>query len=187
MRFRNAIFFLAAAALPALALAAEPVKSAPAEAFHRVELKPAQGAGLPYTIEVPQGWQARQVEGYPGLWIGPADAAPPQDPRLIWVRGSQISLADPDEVAANIKANDEANPQWSAPRVEVREVGGVRGLLVRMDSGEGEGARSSLTLKLPLENLAVDFVASAGRAEFEKRLPTYERILLSVRPARAAK
>lgn len=182
----TAIFPLVLAALPALALAAGPPKAPGTEVFHRVALQPAQGAPLPYTVEVPQDWEARQVEGFPGLWIGPADAKPPQDPRLIWVRGSQVSLANPDEVAANIKANDAASAQWSAPRVEVREVGGVRGLLVRMDSGEGDKARSSLTLKLPLESLAVDFVAAADHAEFEKRLPLYERILLSVRPAAPA-
>lgn len=189
MRFRHAIPSIAMAALPALGFGAEPAKPAPVESFHRVELRPSQGQGtpLPYTIEVPQDWQVLQVDGYPGLWIGPAGAKPPQDPRLIWVRGSQVSLAKPEEVVANIKANDAAQPEWSAPRVEVKEVGGVRGVLVRMDLGEGDKARSSLTLKLPLASLAVDFVASADRAEFERRLPLYERILLSVRPVAAAK
>ena len=68
----------------------------------------------------------------------------------------------------------------------MREVGGLRGILVRMDSGEGGEARSSLTLKLPFTGQAIDFVASAPRAEFERRLPLYERILLSVRFVGAA-
>jgi len=192
MRFRSTFLAFIAAAIPVSALAAPPsaasAKPAATElSFRRVELKPNQGGGmpLPYTIEVPQDWQVRQVEGYSGLWLGPADAKPPQDPRLIWVRGSTVSLAKPEEVVANIKANDAAKPEWTAPRVEVKEVGGVRGVLVRMDTGEGDKARSSLTLKLPLESLALDFVASADRADFEKQLPLYERILLSVRPAAA--
>src|SRR5215467_12107366 len=90
-----------------------------AQDFHRIELKPtaakAQGKPLPYTIEVPKDWESRQVADYPGLWIGPADAKPPEDPRLIWVRGSQVSLAEPDKVVANIKANDEKDAKWSAP------------------------------------------------------------------------
>jgi hypothetical protein len=176
MKIRHAfLWILAAAALPS-AVAAEPP-------YHRVELKPAKGAALPYTLEVPQDWQVRQVDGFPGLWIGPADAKPPEDPRLIWVRGSQVSLAKPDEVVANIKANDAAHAEWSAPRVEAREVGGVRGVLVQMESGAGDKARSSLTLKVPLQTVSVDFVASASRAEFPKMQPTYEKILLSLRPA----
>jgi hypothetical protein len=191
----RSLMICAAAALPAAAFAAPPA-SAPlsrpaasatatvAETFHRVELKAAQSIGkpLPYTVEVPRGWEVRQVDGYPGLWIGPADAKPPEDPRLLWVRGSRVSMEKPDEIVANIRANDASKPEWSAPRVEVQEVGGVRGVLVQMDTGEGDKARSSLTLKLPLANLGVDFVASAPRAEFPKREPLFERILLSVRP-----
>lgn len=165
-----------AAALPALAFAQT-------DSWRRVELKPAQGAALPYTIEVPGDWQVRQVEGTPGLWIGPAEAKPPQDARLIWVRGSNTALADPDAVARSIRESDAREAAWAAPRVEVKDLGGVRAVLVRMDSGEGGEARSTLALKVPFQTVAVDFLASAGRAEFETMLPTYERILLSVRPA----
>lgn len=180
MRIPTYFIALAAAALPAVAFAAPQPTTA---SFHRVEIKPpGQGKPLPYTIEVPQDWEVRQVSGYPGLWIGPADAKPPEDARLIWVRGSQVPLAKPDEVVANIKANDVKETDWSAPRAEVREVGGVRGVLWQMDSGTGDTARSTLTLKLPLANMAADFVASAKREEFPKMLPLYERILLSVRP-----
>jgi hypothetical protein len=70
--------------------------------------------------------------------------------------------------------------------VEVRELGGVRGVLVQMDVGEGDQARSSLILKLPFEKVSMDFAASASRAAFTKHLPLYERILLSVRPAAGA-
>jgi hypothetical protein len=179
---------LFAAALPVLACAAPaPAAPAAAEAYQRIELKGPNGKALPYTIEIPKDWQVRSEQGLPGLWLGPADAKPPQDPRLIYVRGSQVSLADPEAVAANIRANDEKEAKWTAPRVEVRDLGGVRGILVQMDTDEGAGegtARSTLTLKLPLEPMAVDFVASASRSEFAKLLPVYERILLSVRPAK---
>lgn len=179
--------FLAGSAATAQAAAATPAAAEAQAAFTRVELRPPQGGkALPYTIEIPTGWQVRQAEGIPGLWLGPADATPPSDPRLVWVRGSRVSMAKPDEVAATIRANDAKAADWAAPRLEVREVGGLRGILVRMDSGEGGEARSSLTLKLPFTGQAIDFVASAPRAEFERRLPLYERILLSVRFVGAA-
>ena len=172
-----------AAALPALAFAAPQSDQGDFPVWHRVELKPAQGKALPYTIEVPKEWSVRQVEGAPGLWIGPAEAKPPQDPRLIWVRGSSTALTDPEAVARNIRESDAKEASWTAPRVEVKELGGVRGVLVRMDTGEGETARSTLALKVPFQTVAVDFMASADRAEFEKMLPTYERIFFSLRPA----
>jgi hypothetical protein len=171
-------------------LAASLSTAAFAQEFHRIELKPAaskvQGKPLPYTIEVPKDWQARQVEGYPGLWIGPADAKPPEDPRLIWVRGSQVPLAEPEKVVANVKTNDAKDPSWSAPRVEVREVSGVRGVLIETLTGEGDKVRGTLTLKVPLANVSLDFIGSAPKAELPKMLPLYERILLSVRPVEAA-
>ncbi len=191
MKFKTLLISMACVALPALTLAAAPpVKTAtvapgkPAEGtFHRIELSAGPGKSLPYTIEVPMGWEPRQVAGFPGLWVGPADAKPPEDPRLIWVRGSMVELAEPDKVVANIKANDAADAKWSAPRVEVKEVGGVRGVLVQMSTGEGDKARTSLTLKLPLAKVSVDLVASATRAEFPQQEPLFERILLSTRPA----
>jgi len=196
MKFKTLLISMACAALPALALAAAPPATAkksatvapgkPAEGtFHRIELSAGPGKSLPYTIEVPMGWEPRQVAGFPGLWVGPADAKPPEDPRLIWVRGSMVELADPDKVVANIKVNDAHDPKWSAPRVEVKDVGGVRGVLVQMNSGEGDKARSSLTLKLPLDKVSVDLVTSATPAEFLQRAALYERILLSTRPAAA--
>jgi hypothetical protein len=191
MKLKSLFLLIACSALPALALAAPPSSATvapgkPAEGtFHRIELAAGPGKVLPYTIEVPMGWEPRQVAGIPGLWVGPADAKPPEDPRLIWVRGTMISLAEPDKLVATIRANDAADPKWSAPRVEVKEVGGVRGVLVQMDTGEGDKARSSLILKLPLEKVSVDISASASRAEFPQRLPLYERILLSARPVAA--
>src|SRR4029077_18284131 len=157
MNRKTLLLAAACLSLPALALAAPPSSTTvapgkPAEGtFHRIELAAGPGKALPYTIEVPMGWEPRQVAGFPGLWVAPADAKPPEDPRLIWVRGTMISLAEPDKLVATIRANDASDPKWSAPRVEVKEVGGVRGVLVQMDTGEGDKARSSLILKLPLE------------------------------------
>lgn len=181
---------LLSAALPALgqpAQAPAPASGASETAYRRVELKPLEGPGepLPYTVEIPADWQVRQQKEFPGLWLGPADVELPDNPNLIYVRGSLVPVADPDKVAENIRASDAKEASWSAPRVEVKDLGGVRGVLVRMDSGEGDKARSTLALKLPLSQNGVDFLASAPRAEFEKMLPTYERIFLSVRPVAA--
>jgi hypothetical protein len=69
----------------------------------------------------------------------------------------------------------------------VRELGGVRGVLIQTLSGEKDKARGSLTLKMPLANVSLDFIGSAPAAELPKMLPLYERILLSVRPVEAKK
>jgi hypothetical protein len=114
MKLKTLFLSTACSALPVLALAAPPSSTTvapgkPAEGtFHRIELAAGPGKALPYTIEVPMGWEARQVAGAPGLWIGPSDAKPPEDPRLIWVRGTMVSLAEPDKLAATIRANDAA-------------------------------------------------------------------------------
>jgi hypothetical protein len=170
---------LAVAALPAFAWQA-PVIS---PAYHRVDLKHSSGSSLPYTVEIPDGWELREDKAYPGLWLGPADAKIPSDSRLVWVRGSRTSLLDRDDAIAKIRAADEKDAGWAASVVEAKEVGGVKGVLVRMDSGEGTEARSTLALKMPFYNTSLDFMASGPRAEFEKMLPVYEQILFSVRPA----
>jgi hypothetical protein len=141
---------------------------------------------LPYTIEIPAGWQmqASKQKDIQGVFIGPLATEPEKDARMIYVRVSPASLADPEAVVANIKQSDAADDTWSAPLVEVREVGGVRGVLVRMDSGSGAEARSTLVLKMPLGQTSIDFMASAPRAEFERLLPGYQRVILSVQPVR---
>jgi hypothetical protein len=182
MHRRLLAFVLALSAAASLGAAPAPPAAA---AYHRVTLSGGPGKDLPFTIEIPKDWQMRMEQGYPGLWLGPADAKAPQDPRLIWVRGSQVSLANPEEVVKNIKANDEAKKEWTAPRVEVRDLGGLKSILVQMDTGEGDAARSTLTLKVPFGQLGLDLVASTSRAEFKKRVGQYERILLSLRPVAA--
>lgn len=168
--------------------ASPPTTAAPvASPTHRVELPGAEGKPFAYTVEIPVEWQVREVKGIPGLWLGPYGAEPPNDPRLIYVRISQTSLADPAATVAAIRANDAQQADWSAPQVEVKEVGGVRGVLVRMDSGEGDKARSTLILKLPVGRGSVDFGTSVPRAELAARRAAAEKVLLSVRPLAPAK
>jgi hypothetical protein len=169
-------------AIPGVPATAHAVPLEKAEGgYHRIGLPGAADHPFPYTVEVPAGWALKESKDSPGLWLGPADAAPPTDPRLVYVRISLANMEEPDKVAANIRANDAKSDAWTAPRVEVRDLDGVKGVLVRMDSGTGDKAHSTLALKLPLEKGGVDFMASAPRTEFEKMLPVYERILLSVR------
>jgi len=178
MSIRSCLAFVVLAFV-SLSAAAQPPA---AGGYHRIGLPSgASDRPFPYTVEVPSGWAVKESKESPGLWLGPVDANPPKDPRLIYVRISLVDLGDPEKAAANIRANDAKNDAWSAPLVEVRDLEGVKGVLVRMDSGTGATARSTLALKLPLEKGGVDFMASAPRAEFEKLLPIYERILLSVR------
>ncbi len=155
-------------------------------AARRVEI-PGGPAGkpFPYTVELPAGWQVIHGEDMPGVFLGPAGLVHPEiDPRAIYVRISPASLADPAAVVSNIKASAPADNSWTAPIVEVREVGGMRGVLVRMDSGAGVQARSTLVLKLPLGATSVDFMATAPRDEFERQLATYQRVMFSVLPVR---
>jgi hypothetical protein len=175
---------LAAAALAGLAPAAT---APPAAGFstHRIDIPSPEGKPYPYSIEVPAGWQVQSSKNVPGVFLGPPAVGEPEtDPHMIYVRVSPASMLDPEAVVANIKKSDAADDTWSARLVEVREIGGVRGVLVRMDSGTGDQARSTLVLKMPLGKTSLDFMASAARAEFERLLPGYQRVMLSVLPAK---
>ena len=146
---------LVLAALPAAAQVTgstaivQPATAPGAATMQRVELPGAEGQPFPYTIEIPAAWQVRNIEGSPGVWLGPPAADPQQDPNFVYVRISPASLAEPEKVVASIRATDAQSTGWSAPVVEVREVGGAKGVLVRMESGEGMAARTTLALKLP--------------------------------------
>lgn len=178
---------LVLAALPAAAqvtgstVVVQPSAAPSAAAMQRVDLPGSEGQPFPYTIEIPAAWQVRTIEGSPGVWLGPPAADPQKDPNFVYVRISPASLAEPEKVVASIRASDQQNAGWSAPLVEVREVGGAKGVLVRMESGEGEAARTTLALKLPLPKTSVDFMASAPSGEFEKLRPLYEQVLFSVK------
>ena len=187
MSFRRLFATAFIAMIPVVASAQAPAgKPAQPNAMQRIELPGAPGQPFPYTVDIPADWQMRQVKDVPGVWLGPKDAEPPNDPRLVYVRLSPTSMSDPAKTVANIRAADEKQP-WSAPLVEAREVNGIPGVLLRMDSGEGDKARSTLVLKLPLDGGGVDFLGSAPRAEFEKLLPSYQKVFFSVRRRDAGK
>ena len=157
---------------------AAPTPASPAPGYHRVALGLA--SPLPYTVEIPDGWEARRDGSAPGMWLAPPGVKLGEDPRFVYVRLSRSSLKDPRATVANIRKSDAADPAWSAPEVTLREVGGVSAVLVRMDRGEGPLARSTLVLKLPWDPHSVDFTASAPRAEFDRLRPTWERIFFSI-------
>lgn len=184
--FATATACAAQTTAPAAPTASSSAAAPAAATTHRIELPGAEGKPFPYTIEIPVEWQVREVKGIPGLWLGPHGAEPPNDPRLIYVRISTTSLADPAATVAAIRANDASQADWSAPLVEVREVGGVRGVLVQMDSGEGDKARSTLILKLPVGRGSVDFGTSVPRAELAARRAAAEKVLFSVQPLASA-
>jgi hypothetical protein len=174
---------LAAVVLVSLGLPAGTAAAAtPSAALHRITLPAAAGAA-PLSVEVPAEWAVREVPGVPGVWIGPPGSRPDGGGQMLQVLPSAAPLDDPERVAGAIRASDEAAQGWSAPRVEVREVGGLRGVLVQLESGEGEAARTTLALKLPAGGGSVDFLLSARRAEFERLRPLLTSILLSARPA----
>jgi hypothetical protein len=183
-RVPSLLALLAALTVCGMTAVASAAPSALPSKFRRLTLPSASPEfPFPYTIEVPEGWTARQVLNDPGLWIGPPDAKPNVDPRFIYVRISTVSLAEPEKIAAAIRENDAKDDSWTAPLVEVREVRGVRGVLVQVDRGKDAEARSSLTLKLPLPKTSVDFVGQASKGEFAKQRALYERILFSAQPA----
>jgi hypothetical protein len=161
---------------------AAPAAAAKAAATRRVPLPGADGKPVAYTIEIPASWQVHSSKDVPGVFLGPAEVSEPGDPRAIWVRDSPTPLVDPYAVVAKIKEKTATDFSWSAPVLEVRDLGGIRGVLVRMDSGSGQQARSTLVLKMPYRQASLDFMVSAPRAEFESRLPEYQRIILSVQP-----
>jgi hypothetical protein len=168
---------------PAAPAAAAKTAAAPrSAATRRVALPGSDGKPVPYTIEMPADWQVHTSKNVPGAFLGPAEVSEPGDPRAIWVRESPTPMIDPYAVVAKIKEQTAIDLSWSAPLLEVRELGGIRGVLVRMDSGSGDQARSTLVLKMPYRQASLDFMASASRAEFERRLPEYRQIILSVQP-----
>ncbi|HZF07547.1 MAG TPA: hypothetical protein VFE33_02045 [Thermoanaerobaculia bacterium] len=170
---------MAAPAWPATA----PTPAAPTAGPHRVELTGADGKPFPYTVEIPADWQIKPAPELKGAWLLPAGADPQREPRAILVRASPADLHDPEATVRTIQENDKQDDTWSAPLVAVREVGGVRGVLVQMNSGQGTQARSALTLKLPLGTTSVDLMASVPQVLFPTLRLGYEKILFSVRPA----
>lgn len=173
------LFGLLLQAAPAPEAPAAPAPTPKATGYHRVALGPLTSP-LPYTVEIPDGWEARRETSAPGVWLAPPGAKPGEDPRLVYVRLSPSSLADVRQTVANIRKSDAADASWAAPEVSIKEVNGVTGVLVRLDRGEGSEARSTLIWKLPWAPHSIDFTASAPRAEFDRLRPSWERIFFSI-------
>ncbi|HEX5757944.1 MAG TPA: hypothetical protein VF121_02015 [Thermoanaerobaculia bacterium] len=184
--------------LPAIAMRARFVVplallalAAPAAAARKparpLALPAVDGRTIPYVVVVPRDWDVRQVPGGgPGLWIGRPGARPEAEPELLHVLPSAQPFGDPQQVVAAIRAADQAAAAWSAPLVEVREVAGTRGVLMRMETGEGAAARTVLALRLPAGEGSVDFLLSARRADFARLEPLFTTVLTSLRRAEAA-
>jgi hypothetical protein len=187
MRMRSRL--LLAALLGALGLSAAvaaaggsgPRADAASGPPRRIELPAAGGQAIPFTVEVPAGWKARAVPGAPRVWVGPPSARPDGETPMLHVLVSTAPLGDPQRVVESVRAGAGGALGWTAPLAEVRAVGGLRGVLVQLDSGEGETARSTLALKLPAPRGSVDFMLSARRADFERLRPLFTSILTSVR------
>jgi hypothetical protein len=176
---------LAAALVGALGLSAAVAaggdRASANAAPRRIKLPAAAGQAIPFTVEVPAGWKARAVPGAPRVWVGPPSARPDGETPMLHVLVSTAPLGDPQRVVESVRAGAREALGWTAPLAEVRAVGGVRGVLVQLDSGEGETARSTLALKLPAPRGSVDFMLSARRADFERLRPLFTSILASVR------
>lgn len=143
------------------------------------------GAGQPYTILVPLGWQARPDIEAPGVFVGPATGDLSDVPEAILVRESEVDLSDPEEVLGNLKAHAAAG-DWTLLDGEVRDFGGTSGLWIvrRLPAGGLFGERINAVVKLPLESGSLDLVATVPAEDYTgvTRL-TIEYVLGSVRPA----
>lgn len=139
---------------------------------------------FPYTIEIPADWTVRREVPQPGIYLGPPTVDPQQYPEMIFVRWSRVDLAKPDATVANIKANDTKNDDWSAPEVSVVDVGEHKGVWVLMQypAKNDTPARTTVTLKVPIQGASIDIIGSANTAKFPELKAHFEKILRSVRP-----
>ncbi|HEY0780874.1 MAG TPA: hypothetical protein VGE98_00350 [Thermoanaerobaculia bacterium] len=151
--------------------------------LQRLQLPGVGGKPFFYTIAVPEGWMVyEEAKIAAGMWVGPPGAVA-GDPRMVYVRVATTSLASAEAAAASLRRADAADQTWSAPSIEIKEVGTVRGLLVQIETGQGARAQSTLSLRLPLPNRnSAEFWFAANRYDFAKLRPFYERVLLSVLP-----
>lgn len=158
---------LTSAALFALALSAS-TQSAPVK---RVAVA-GTSLSYPYTVELPSDWYIYQ-EGNPHsmLMLVPPGAKN-GDPGIIGVVACTMSLADPEQIAANLRRSLKG-----VKTVGVKEIDGVRGVLAEWDQGDS----TLLGLMLPTSSGCVQFLGRSPRGQFAARRPEYERIILSVR------
>ena len=167
----------AADAGPPSALSAEPATVAPTESpgFRRVAVA-GTSMGFPYTVEIPSDWQVHE-RGFPKpmIWLAPpAVMNPDLDPDTIGVHACQVSLANPEQVASNLRRSLKG-----VKTVVVKEIDGIRGVLSEWD----QGASTVLGLMLPTSTGCVQLLALSPLAEFAAHRANYERIIFSVRRA----
>ncbi len=96
------------------------------------------------------------------------------DPDIIGVVACTMSLADPEQIAVNLRRSLKG-----VRTVVVKEIDGVRGVLSEWDQGKD----TVLGLMLPTSSGCVQFIGQSPRAQFAARRAQYERIIFSVRRA----
>jgi len=128
----------------------------------------------PYTVVIPSDWYIYQ-EGNPhSMLLLVPPGARNGDPDVIGVVACTMSLADPEQIAANLRRNLKG-----VKTVGVKEIDAVRGVLAEWDQGDA----TLLGLMLPTSSGCVQFMGRSPRAQFAARRPEYERIIFSVRRA----
>lgn len=157
--------------------------------FHTVALKmPRLPRPLPYTIDVPESWAMQPWLNNSWLLIGPPSAQPAEkgkapNPEVIVVRQSTVSLADPQTVLKNVRANAALDQDAKWNLIELRDVAGTKALATVIEAGSGEAHRITYILKLPLGAESVDFMVSCPAGSFSEYRPLYEKIFASVKKA----
>jgi hypothetical protein len=157
------------------AVSVEPATVAPAQSpgFQRVAVA-GTSLSYPYTVEIPSDWQVHQVEvPKPTLLLAPPAVMHPNQSDIIGVVACLQSLANPDQVIANVKRTLKG-----VRTAVVKEIDGVRGVLAEWDEGDGA---TVLSLMLPTSTGCVQFLGRSPRSQFEADRAKYERIIFSVR------
>jgi len=180
----------AALALAGTAYAMEPAKGAAEQGkfeTHRLQMPRSTGP-LPYTIELPEGWQVRPWLNDQWVLIAPPGEMPgevgkPANPRAMIVRHSIVDIRDAEAIVANMRANLAQDKQLKVDVLEVREVAGVKGIVSQLESGDGDARRITYGLKVPLGDKSIDFTVSCPTGAFSEYRPLYERIFNSLKKA----
>lgn len=188
VRFTAAV--AAALALSGAAYALEVAKGAAEQGnfeTHRLQM-PRMKEALPFTVELPQGWEVRPWLNDQWLLISPPGEMPgevgkPANPRALIVRHSIVDIRNPEAIIANIRANVAQDKSLKMDLIEVREVAGVRGIVSQIEGGEGDARRITYSLKIPLEDKSLDITVSCPTGAFSEYRPLYERIFSSLKKA----
>ncbi len=168
---------LASAAPFALALSLALAADAKAELPGRRVAVAGTSLRYPYTVEIPSDWYIYQEGNPPSMLLLVPPGTRNGNPDMIGVIACNRSLANPDEVAANVKRTLKG-----VKTAVVKDIDGVRGVLAEWDQGNS----TVLGLMLPTSSGCVEFLGQSPRAQFAARRPGYERIIFSVRRAQEA-